>query len=734
MPSSAQTHTWKFYRIGGLDQVAIETAEDLLHLHELDPKLWVALSCPVRGLELDEKTLSLIDSDKDGKIRIPEVLAAVAWASAQLKDPALLLRPGDELELSAINESTPEGRAALASARRILRELGREKATSISFADISRTQDVFAATKFNGDGVLPPSSAGDPALEAVIKDILACVGGKKDRSAQVGVDAAGLKQFFEETGKVLAWLDQGRDSGISVLGDGTAAAVAAYLAVRTKVADFFARTRTVAFDARAEAALNRSEADYAAIASKELGGVAADLGAFPLARIHAGSELPLADGLNPAWAARIEALRTALVVPVFGSDKKSLFASEWQKLETLLAPYLAWEASKPSTTVEKLGWARVRSIGEGGYRAALEKLLAEDKAEAADFEAIEAVEQLLRYRRDLRVLLSNFVNFFEFYSKDLHAVFQAGTLLLDSRACELCIKVENPAAHAALAMMSKAYIAYLECKRPGSAPMTIAACFTQGDSDYLFVGRNGVFIDRKGQDWDAVVVRVVDNPISIGQAFWSPYKRVIRFVEDQVAKRAADADQDSDEKLKTVATAAGTSVRTGKAPEAKPKFEIGTVAALGVAVGGISTAFGYVLNAFFGLGFYMPLGLLGLMLVISGPAMIIAWLKLRQRNLGPLLEANGWAINGRVMINIPFGSALTEKASLPLTAKRSLSDPYEDASGRKARNWSSVVIFLILAGLAAFLWYRHTHPETPETSKTAETAKPAVETPAAPTK
>ena len=33
------------------------------------------------------------------------------------------------------------------------------------------------------------------------------------------------------------------------------------------------------------------------------------------------------------------------------------------------------------------------------------------------------------------------------------------------------------------------------------------------------------------------------------------------------------------------------------------------------------------------------------MLAISGPSMLIAWLKLRQRNIGPILDANGWAVN-----------------------------------------------------------------------------------------
>ena len=107
------THTWNFFRTGGLDQVALTTAEDLLALGQLDQKLWVALSCPVKGLELDEKTLALIDTDGDGRIRVPELLAAVKWAASRLRDPAALLRGDDALPLAAIADATPAGNSSV---------------------------------------------------------------------------------------------------------------------------------------------------------------------------------------------------------------------------------------------------------------------------------------------------------------------------------------------------------------------------------------------------------------------------------------------------------------------------------------------------------------------------------------------------------------------------------------------------------------------------------------------
>ena len=109
MPNHA-AFNWKFHRIGGLDQVTLRTPEELLHLNELDPKLWVALSCPIDKLQFDARTLELLDADKDGRIRIQEVLDAVRWTVDRLSDPALLAESRPELALEEIRQDTDEGR------------------------------------------------------------------------------------------------------------------------------------------------------------------------------------------------------------------------------------------------------------------------------------------------------------------------------------------------------------------------------------------------------------------------------------------------------------------------------------------------------------------------------------------------------------------------------------------------------------------------------------------------
>ncbi len=136
---SSGLHKWRFFRSGGFDQVRLETGADLKALDQLDPKLWAALGCPTSGLEFDERTLQLIDTDEDGHIRAPEVVAAVKWATSMLENPDDLLRGAAELPLAAIDDSTPEGAELLASARQILLNLGKEEATVITAEDTADT-------------------------------------------------------------------------------------------------------------------------------------------------------------------------------------------------------------------------------------------------------------------------------------------------------------------------------------------------------------------------------------------------------------------------------------------------------------------------------------------------------------------------------------------------------------------------------------------------------------------
>ena len=205
MANVASPHSWTFFRAGGLDQAALTSGADLLALAQLDQKLWVALSCPVKGLEIDERTLALIDTDGDGRVRAPEVVAAIQWAASRLRDVGALLNGTDGLPLSALNPDTPEGRAVADCAREILARLGRTNAGAISVAEAGDAAKLLAANPFNGDGVIPPEAAEDEETRQLIRDIIACLGGTSDRGGAPGVTRAQGAAFHAELTAFAAW-------------------------------------------------------------------------------------------------------------------------------------------------------------------------------------------------------------------------------------------------------------------------------------------------------------------------------------------------------------------------------------------------------------------------------------------------------------------------------------------------------------------------------------------------
>ena len=69
---------------------------------------------------------------------------------------------------------------------------------------------------------------------------------------------------------------------------------------------------------------------------------------LPLAKVDASGRLPLGNAINPAWAARIEALVATAVQPVLGT-RDYLTAAEIAKITTTLEPYQTWMAAKPAT-------------------------------------------------------------------------------------------------------------------------------------------------------------------------------------------------------------------------------------------------------------------------------------------------------------------------------------------------------------------------------------------------
>ena len=543
-------YKWTYASIGGATRVKIQSGEDIRHLGELDEKLWTVLSCPTVGLEIDEASLKLMDTDGDGKLHVKEVVKTADWLCATLTNPDVLLAGEAQLKVS---------------------EIADESIRSV-------------AEKIATDGVI--------TLDAVRATI-----GAVTVETQAVPDAP-------YSGEVTA----------------------AYKACKDAYSQYFATAR---------------------------------MQALGLAALPADAAVP------------------------------GMTEEAFNEMGKVIADY---EASKAA------------------IEGANAKLLADAQAQ------YRPLEKLLLLTRDFYTLLRNFVSFQDFYAKRSKAllgraakgetpwaIFQAGTLVIDQRACNLCLRVNDAAKHNAQAPASGMFLVYFNCTyKPTGQTMQIVAAVTVGDIKNLKVGKNALFYDREGRDWDAEVTKIIDNPISIGQAFWSPYRKLGEWVTNLINKSAAEKETKSFENMTSNIQKDLNKPAEEKTPEKVQAFDIakfaGIFAAIGMAVGYIGSFFTSLATGIKGLGWWQSiLALIALLLVVSGPSMVLAWLKLRKRNLAPLLNANGWAINADSIVNAMFGTSLTEQAQFPMMK---LVDPYAPVKKISKGGKLAIAISVIVAVIA----------------------------------
>lgn len=696
-----KAHTWTFERIGGVNQVLIKDGDDIANLSGLDQKLWAALSVPVgqKGLQ---QTLELLDEDKDGKVRAPDILRFIDFLKKNITDMGILMERSDILLSSRLLDATlRDGIAKVheiagSSSEAVIGDRGTgspdEKATSL--AQIEDAIARLAQAPFNGDGVIVPASASDEGAAGLIKTIVDAGYAVSDASGAMGIGEAELRSFRDDAKAFLDWRAEAEARPeLLPLGEKTGDALALLKAIRPAVDDFFRRCQVLAM-AGSDACMAELQIAFSSALSHSQPEDSTQLAELPAALPNSEGILYLDKALNPLLEKPLAAF--------FGMAGRgrggAVGREEWEKLRAAFAEYEAWNDSKPGTKAAALDAGALADILGTGDFEGLEALIGQDAARAEYADVFRRLRAMSLIKRDFLRILVNFVNLEDFYARR-QGSFQSGRLYLDAREMELCMDVSNSAAHAAMAGLSSMYLLYCDLTSRDGRKKSIVAAITAGDADNVYVGRNGLYYDRDGEDWDAVITKIVVQPISIREAFFSPYKFLVKTIEDLATRRAASAEAASMAKMKGAAEATAAA---GK-PEAKPetaaapkKIDVGTVAAIGVALGSIGAMVTGILGIFVNMGPWLPLGVLIILLLISGPSMILAYIKLRKRNIGPLLNAEGWAVNSRLKVNVLFGRTLSHLAVLPAGSAIRLKDPF---AGRK-KTWILYVILGILMALA----------------------------------
>lgn len=689
-------HKWTFTRIGGVDQVVLKTGEDIAHLRDLDQKLWAVLTMPARQ-HLMHGTLAWLDADRDGRIRTPDILRTVDELQAELTSLDVLFEETDAISSTQLAD---EGlRQALIKVNGIVSGTAVNE-NGVNLDRINRALELFSNLPLNGDGVVTPESTNDPGVQTLIKTLVSAGYAATDASGGQGIDYAGVNKFQSDSKAYLAWLAESRENpSLLPAGEKSGEALLLFGEITLRIDDYFRRCRIMEM-AGPKAATTELETAFSSILSQTVFPDSEALKALPVAFPNSDGILHIGGPLHPDYEKKVAAFFSLVEFPRQQAER--INRGEWEALAARFSAYEAWLKVKPAVNAAAFDAEFLAELAASPDFDAIAALLESDKKMAEVSAQLQRLRTLSLLKRDFLKVLRNFVNLDDFYL-NRRGIFQSGRLFLDSREIELCIDVTNAAAHAATAGLSSMYLIYCDLTRKDGARKMISAALTAGDSDNIFVGRNGIFYDSENNDWDAVVTKVVIQPISIREAFFTPYKWFVRTIEDMAMKRAAAAETESMNKVKdsagTVVAPKGGAPVGAALPGVGKKIDVGTVAAIGVALGSIGAMVTGALGIFLGMGPWMPLGIAGIILLVSGPSMILAWMKLRRRNIGPLLNAEGWAVNGKLNINIPFGDTLSHLSALPSGSSRLLQDPFaaRECPWKKYFYGAIAILVLLLA-------------------------------------
>ena len=672
-------HSKTFRRYGRSYHLQIETAADLENVLDLDEAHWVATNAPIRTINCDETFLGLLDSDSNGRITCQDMKGAVSWLLGSLRDYAAVAERSHKLQLSAINTDTYEGAKIRGAADKILSKLGQSDAGEVTLEQVRQIKTEVESMPVSEAGVVLPQATQDAEIQEFLGDVIAATGGAPHPSGTPGVGSVQLDQFIADAAAYTNWHDQGAIPGgmdktqVMPFGVETATAFAILESVRGKIDQYFAQCEALALDEQFIRRMGWTESELQDIDFDDPAAIEEVLKKAPLAKANATRLLSFEDPVNPYYAETLERFRRIVAGPVLGDCGATLSAVQWTEIKSVFAAHQSWVQAKSGAAVEPLGRDKLQVYLDQRFAEAVRNLIAESTKTAFVLENIRLLERLILYQAFMIDLANNFVSLPHLYDPDSRAMFEMGALVMDGRRFNLAVRAEDRGQHAAVAKTSNMFVVYVEVAgREAGQAYEVAIPVTSGGKGNLCVGKRGVFRDIRGNEYDARVVHVIENPISYREALVSPFQRLGKLLTGKIESMTAAAEKKLDAQVSTPPNQIGPQgMAGGQAPtQGSGLLTGGLLMGGGVAVAALGSAVAYITKTLGGVPkLNIFLGILGAILLVLFPISIVAFLKLRRRDLSAILEGSGWGINSRMRLTHKLGRFFTEKPEYPKGSK-----------------------------------------------------------------
>ncbi|MFP4105724.1 MAG: hypothetical protein ACLFVU_06485 [Phycisphaerae bacterium] len=723
----SDSHHPIFDRLGRSYHLRIADASDLQTALHLDNAHWVSTSAPINSLNLDRTFLELIDADGDGRILCDDVRACIRWLLDTLSDYSGIDCRSDVLRFDSVAGDSTDGRLILDASRRILRQMAPGDAdSSVSLSQVRQVRREIESKPVSEMGVVLPDAADDEEIRQFLLDVRGSVGGAPHPSGENGVSENILQIFLNETRAYLEWIARGdipegqQSTEIMVLGEETPEAFQQVSWLREKIDRYFAQCQAVDFRGDLAARMGPSEDELRNTDYDSPESIRNLMAESPIAIPRADRVLVYQENINPYYAQPIRRLMSEVAEKLLGELSGQITQSQWEALCQEVAAFGSWKSAKSGAAVESLGREKLSHYLDERFATATRELISHRQETALELDSVRLVEKLILLQANMIRLTNNFVSFPELYSHHLRASFELGTLIMDGRRFNLAVRVNDLAEHSAVARNSNMYVLYAEVSRPVKQDkITIASPVTYGGKWNLAVGKRGVFERLDGEILDARIVQIIENPISLREAFWAPFRRIGKLITGKIESITAEAEK----KLDLQTGQAVTTVQGAAEQKPEPKTSAGFLVGGGVAIAALGSAVAYITKTFSQTPWpAILIGVLAAVLAVILPTSIIAFLKLRQRDLSSILEGTGWAINARMRLSRRQSKHFSQKPAYPAGSR-----------GIRDLRWLlGVGVILVVLSLGGWLGYRayrkYIAPEPAATATQPSTQPASAET------
>jgi hypothetical protein len=705
-----------FRKYGGSIQVKTDAFSELMQAVLLPETQWVAVSVPTSALVADARFLGLLDEDQNGRVRVDELQAAVAWTAARLSNTSGADKGSDTLQLDHIKD---DGIKAAAGA--VLDALKASDKTKVTVAEVKDAVKPLREAGMNGDGIVAERHL-DEKLRPVAEQIRKLFPETKNRGDEPGLAPATLTAFVDERTKLLAKRDE--QQALFVWGDASLEHAKRIAAMRARLDEHFLLCRLVASQPDARERFRLAPAQIEALVG-DRSALEKALASLPVAPPDPAGVI--------AWSTlhrgpSFEDL-TAFAKDIAGpltKDSERLTESAWRELCAKADAILAWEKELAASPL-----AGILDALKGFDMAAVDAIKAaqdKDLAQADKLKAIDDLERLALYQQWLVRFANSFIAMPDLYSDKKRALFERGHAIFAGRRYQLSVAVPDVGAHKAHTEQGTTCVVYANVKsKDGGVAFDVAIPKTRGWSTELAVGKRGIFYDVDNVEYDALITHIVRHPVSVIEAALSPFVRLGETINKKLASLADDSDavlakhsSAATAKIDGVKAAAVTTVTTtpgaaaapakeepkpaAAAPPAAPPMG-NALAAGGLAVAAVGSSLAFVAAQLKALSLTDVLSIIAIVFVaVALPSGFVGWLKLRRRNLAQLLEGAGWALNDRLGMTASLAALITRKPARPADSSLELITFAKTTDEDESTGKGGLILLAIVATVVFIAW------------------------------